>query len=173
MATLKELVNLARLSASAANLQPLNYVLSCNAQKNTEIFPCLGWAGYLPHWPGPAEGERPSAYIVILGNDQISKNIDCDHGIAAQSMLLGAREQGLSGCIIANIQREKLRTALEIPSDYRILLVLALGVPKEEIVIDEVDPTGSIKYWRDEEERHHVPKRRLSDILVLTYDQDA
>lgn len=173
LATLKGLVNLARLSASAANLQPLSYVLSGNAPKNAEIFPCLGWAGYLPHWPGPAEGERPSAYIIILGNDNIAKKIDCDHGIAAQSMLLGAREQGLAGCIIANINRDKLRAVLEIPSDYRILLALALGEPTEEIVIDEIEPTDSIKYWRDENERHHVPKRRLSDILVSTYNQEA
>ncbi len=173
MVTLKGLVNLARLSASAANLQPLNYILSCNAKKNADIFSCLGWAGYLPHWPGPEEGERPSAYIIILGNEKVTNNFECDHGIASQSMLLGAREQGLAGCIIANINRDKLRGILSIPTFYRILLVLAIGAPKEKVVIDEIDPDDSIKYWRDKDERHHVPKRRLSDILITTYDQKA
>lgn len=169
--TLKGLINLARLSASAANLQPLNYILSCDASKNSDIFSCLGWAGYLPHWPGPREGERPSAYIIILGNEKITRNFECDHGIASQSILLGAREQGLAGCIIANIKREKLRTLLNIPDHYKVLLVLAMGVPKEEVIIDEIDLDGSIKYWRDKDERHHVPKRRLSDILIKIYDK--
>ncbi|UCC90096.1 MAG: nitroreductase family protein, partial [Anaerolineales bacterium] len=64
--SLRELVDLARLSPSAANLQPLRYILSCDPQKNALIFPHLGWAGYLKDWPGPEEGERPSAYIIIL-----------------------------------------------------------------------------------------------------------
>ena len=66
--TLEELVELARYSASAANLQPLKYILSCEPAKNARIFSTLAWAGYLRDWPGPAEGERPSAYIVILGD---------------------------------------------------------------------------------------------------------
>ena len=65
---LKGLVNLARLSGSAGNLQPLKYVLSCHAETNDRIFSCLGWAGYLKDWPGPEEGERPSGYIIILGD---------------------------------------------------------------------------------------------------------
>ena len=97
MDTLKALVELGRLSASAANLQPLKYILSCNPEKNAAIFDCLAWAAYLKDWPGPEPGERPAAYIIILGDTTIAKSVGCDHGIAAQSMLLGAREQGLAG----------------------------------------------------------------------------
>ena len=78
--TLRELVNLGRLSASGANLQPLKYILSCQTATNDEIFQCLAWAGYLKDWPGPIKGERPSAYIVILNDQQISRDIGCDHG---------------------------------------------------------------------------------------------
>ncbi len=164
--TLRELVDLARLSASAANLQPLKYILSCEPQKNVLIFPNLGWAGYLKDWPGPCEGERPSAYIIILGDTQISKSFGCDHGIAAQSILLGATEKGLGGCMIGTVQRQKLREALDIPSRYEILLVLALGKPKEQIVIETLDAAGDIKYWRDSDGKHHVPKRELDDIIL-------
>ncbi len=97
--TLEELVNFGRLSASAANLQPLAYVLSCNGKKNDEIFSCLTWAAYLKDWPGPEEGERPAAYIVVLLDTTIAKDPGCDHGIACQSIMLGAREKGLAGCI--------------------------------------------------------------------------
>ena len=163
---LRELVDLARLSASAANLQPLKYILSCEPQKNALIFPHLGWAGYLKDWPGPCEGERPSAYIIILGDTRISQSFGCDHGIAAQSILLGATEKGLGGCMIGTVQRQKLREALDIPSCYEILLVLALGKPKEQVVIDALDAAGDIKYWRDGNGVHHVPKRGLEDIIL-------
>ena len=164
--TLRELVDLARLSASAGNLQPLKYMLSCEPQKNDLIFPHLAWAGYLKDWPGPSQGERPSAYIIILGDTEISRSFGCDYGIAAQSILLGATEKGLGGCIIGTIQRDQLRKALDIPSRYEILLVLALGKPKETVAIETVDSTGDIKYWRDSEGVHHVPKRPLDEIII-------
>jgi nitroreductase len=164
--TLRELVDLARLSASARNRQPLKYVLSCEPVKNALIFPYLGWAGYLKDWPGPSEGERPSAYIIVLGDTDISQSFGCDHGIASQSILLGATEKGLGGCIIASVQTDKLRKALGILPRYEILLVLALGKPRETVVIENVAPTGDIKYWRDSEGIHHVPKRLLIDIII-------
>jgi nitroreductase len=164
--TLRELVDLARLSASAANLQPLKYILSCDPEKNALVFPHLAWAGYLKDWPGPRAGERPAAYIIILGDTEISSSFGCDHGIAAQSILLGATERGLGGCIIGSVQRKLLRKALDIPSRYEILLVLALGKPRETVVIESVGPDGSIEYWRDSEGVHHVPKRLLDEIIV-------
>jgi len=164
--TLRALVDLARLSASAGNRQPLKYILSCSAEMNARIFPHTRWAGYLKDWGGPAEGERPAAYIVILGDTEISKDFGCDHGIAAQSIMLGAVERGLGGCMIGALDRDGLRQALGIPERYEILLVLALGKPRETVVIEDVGPDGDIKYYRDADGVHHVPKRRLEDVIV-------
>ena len=164
--TLRELVDLARLSASAANLQPLRYILSCDPQRNALIFPHLAWARDLKDWPGPSEGERPSAYIIILRDTEVTLAFDCDHGIAAQSILLGATERGLGGCMIGSIKRQRLRQALKIPNRYKILLVLALGKPRETVVIDTVGTADDTKYWRDSKGVHHVPKRPLDDIII-------
>ena len=164
--TLKQLVDLARLSASGGNHQPLKYILSCDPEKNASIFPKLAWAAYLKDWPGPSEGERPSAYIIILGDKNVRESFGCDHGIAAQSILLGATEAGLGVCIIASIRKEGLRQALNISDQYEILLTLALGKPKETVEIEAVGPDGDIKYWRDEEGTHHVPKRSLDEIII-------
>ena len=169
METLKELIDLARHSASAANNQPLKYVLSCEAKTNALIFETLGWAAYLKDWPGPVEGERPAAYIVILMDREISKQPFVDHGIASQNIMLGATEKGLGGCIIATINRDRLRKSLEIDERYEILLVLALGKPKETVKIEYIDSGGDIKYWRDDEAVHHVPKRLLEDIIVKEF----
>jgi len=164
--TLRELVDLARLSASATNRQPLKYYLSCTPEKNVLIFPHLSWAGFLTGWGGPAEGERPAAYILILHDTTISDNPGVDHGIAAQSIMLGATERGLGGCIIGSVRGEEVSRALGLPERYRILLALALGKPREEVVLEEMGPDGDFRYWRDEQGVHHVPKRRLDDIIV-------
>jgi nitroreductase len=163
---LKELVDLARQSASAANRQPLKYILSCQPEMNAQIFPCLAWAGYLKDWGGPQEGEKPSAYIVVLGDKTITQAFGCDHGIAAQSILLGATEKGLGGCMIGSVQKSDLGRELNIPEQYEILLVIALGKPKEQVEIEPVGEDGSIKYWRDAQGIHHVPKRSLEEIIL-------
>lgn len=164
--TLRGLVDLARLSASGANLQPLKFILVNSPDRNAEVYPHLGWAGYLKDWSGPIEGERPTAYIIILGDTEVSNSFGVDWGIAAQSIMLGAAELGLGGCMIGSISRQELRDTLDIPERFKILLVLALGKPKEKVVIDPVGPDGSIKYWRDGDGVHHVPKRSLDELIV-------
>ena len=166
LSTLKELIDLARLSASAANLQPLKYIISNGSVENESIFKTLGWAGYLKDWNGPIEGEKPSAYIVMLNDLSISKKPSLDSGISAQSMLLGAVEKGLGGCMIGNINKVELASVLKLDKNFAIDLVIALGKPKETVVIDEKSLPTDIKYWRDEKEIHHVPKRSLDEIIL-------
>jgi nitroreductase len=164
--TLVGLVELTRLCPSAANRQPLKYLVSWEPEKNAAIFPHLRWAAALADWPGPAEGERPTGYVVILGDTRVARNFFCDHGIVAQSMLLGAVEQGLGGCMIGSIDREGLRRALQIPAHFEILLVLALGRPKETVVLEMDTSPDQVPYWRDADGVHHVPKRPLEELLV-------
>ena len=166
---LRELVDLARHSASGGNLQSLKYILSSDQKTNSLIFKRLAWAAALKDWPGPEEGERPGAYIVILGDTGINKDFFCDHGIACQSMLLGAVEKGLGGCILGSINRDGLRKDLDIEERFQILLVLALGKPRETVKVEYIGPEGDIKYWRDEAGVHHVPKRPLEEIIVKEY----
>ena len=163
---LRELVELARLSSSGANLQPLKYLLSSEPEQNAVIFDTLDWAGYLKEWPGPVAGERPAAYVVMLLDTQIGKTPFWDHGIAAQSILLGAVERGLGGCMFGNVKKDQLREALGLDQRYEILQVIALGKPKEEVRLVPLGEDGDIKYYRDREGVHYVPKRSLDDIIL-------
>ena len=166
MEMLRDLVDLARLSPCGSNLQSLKFFLSNQPELNAKIFEHVAWAGYLKDWPGPVEGERPAAYIIILGDSALSKSFGCDHGIAAQSIMLGAAEKGLGGVIMGSIRRVELAALLHLPPQFEILLTLALGKPKEQVVIEPLGPDGSVKYWRDAQQVHHVPKRALEDIII-------
>jgi len=162
---LKSLVNLARLGGSARNIQPLKYMLVNAPVVNAKIFPHLGWAGYLKDWPGPEEGERPAAYIICLLDTRLSNEAECDLGIATQNILLGAAEKGVGGCRIASFS-PRLKDVFEFEGYLRILMVIALGRPVEKVSLDESEQEGDIKYWRDEDRVHHVPKRLLEEIIV-------
>ena len=164
--TLVELVDLARRSGSAGNVQPLKYRLVCDPETNAKVFPHLGWAGYLKDWPGPGEGERPAAYIVVLGDTQIASSYETDLGIACQSILLGATERGLGGCMIGAGDMKAVGRALDLPDRYEVALVIALGRPKEQVVLETVGDDGDVRYWRDSDGMHHVPKRPLAKIIV-------
>ncbi|HUK99294.1 MAG TPA: nitroreductase family protein, partial [Nitrospirota bacterium] len=142
------------------------YILSCDSTKNSLIFPHLRWAAYLKDWSGPSEGERPAGYIIILGDKRLKQSFNYDHGVAAQSIVLGATEKGLGGCMIGTVQKPELSKALSIPDHFEILLVIGLGKPKETVVIEPVNPSGDIKYWRDDQGVHHVPKRSLGELII-------
>ena len=164
-----ELVELTRYTGSAANLQPLKYIISADSKTNSIIYNNLAWADYLNNWNGPVENERPAGYIVILTDKNIKENADIDIGISAQTILLSASERGLGGCMFASIQRDTLRKFLKIPQNLKISLVIAIGKPLEKVIIEDAKPGESIKYYRDKESVHHVPKRTLKEILFKTY----
>jgi nitroreductase len=167
--TLYNLVDLARLSGSARNGQPWQYMVVTDPQLGDRIFPCLGWAGYLTEWKGPVPGERPAAYILCLLNRHWLKGSEkeawFDLGIASQSLLLGAAKRSILGCRIGNFSKKALEM-LTIPEHLSLELIIALGHPKEQIVIDEMQDEVDVRYWRDGNQLHHVPKRPLSQVLI-------
>lgn len=170
-AVLRDLVDLARTTPSGGNLQPLKYVLSNSAEGNALVYGTLAWAAYLPEWKGPPPHERPTAYIVmlrdlaILGASKIDV-ADIDVGIAAQTILLGAAERGLGGCMFGSVRREELARRLGLPETLSIALVIALGKPVEKVVLDGLAPGGSVRYWREPDGTHHVPKRGLDELVL-------
>jgi len=161
---LKNWIELARFSASGRNMQPLKYATCSEELMNKQIFQHLGWAGYLANWPGPEEGERPVAYIVVLHDKSVANKYFCDDGIAMQSILLGAVEEGFGGCIIGSVNKRKVAKILGLPNNMEILSVIAMGKPAEKSVI-EIAENDNIKYWRDEKGVFHVPKRPLDELI--------
>lgn len=164
-ADLRELVEYVRFTASPANLQPLQFVIVRRPEINAQLFELLKWAAYLRDWPGPPEGERPAAYIVILGNPAVSAHAAWDYGIAMQTLLLGAVEKGYGGCAVASCDKKAIHQLLDIPGNLDIAAVIALGKPVETVVIDDIKD-NDVKYWRDDQHVHHVPKRKVEDLVL-------
>ena len=163
---LNELIDLARLSPSGKNLQPLKFIIVNDEKINAEVFSTLAWAGYLKDWDGPEESERPTAYVVMTVDKNLTMGTPAiDEGIACQSILLGAVERGLGGCIIQSVKKKELAEILSIPESLEVALVIALGKPKEEVQLLPMKD-DDIKYYRDEKGVHYVPKRNLNDIII-------
>ena len=170
LAMLREWIDLARLGGSARNAQVLRYMPIADENLCDRLFPLLGWAGYLRDWPGPVPGERPAAYIVCLLATDLLRGVEseahCDLGIATQNLLLGAAEQGVFGCRIGAFAQEQVHRLLRLEDRFKVLLVVALGYPAETVVLEEIGAQDDFRYWRDDQQVHHVPKLRLADLLV-------
>lgn len=160
------LIDHARFAPSAMNLQPLRYRLVYSREECASLFPHTRWGGYLKDWPGPQPGERPPAYLIMCLPHEAGRMQLVDTGIAAQTILLAAAEQGWGGCMLGSVNKDEVHRIFNLPEALEIVLVIALGIPAEHVVIEPARADGSIEYWRDEQDLHHVPKRELPDLIL-------
>ncbi len=168
-AELTALVDCARLAPSSVNRQPFQYYLACEQAQLDLIQPLTGWARALPEKRLPYPGKRPTAFIVICQNTLWEADTDrfrVDLGAVAQTMLLAATEQGLGGIMIGNFSPEKLSAALSLPAHLAPLLIVAFGKPDETVILKDALPGEDLRYYRDENDVHYVPKRRLEDVVL-------
>jgi len=164
--TLRTLVEVARLAPSAANMQPLEFIVVDDKERCAKVFPCLKWAAYITPGGDPKPGQEPAAYVVTLVNAKIrEKMFEYDVGAAMENMIIAAAAAGLGTCWLLSIDRDRLKSVLAVPDDYRIDSVLALGYPAEDPAVEEYH--DSPKYWKDADGRLHVPKRTLATVLHI------
>ena len=166
---LTELVNVTRYAASSVNVQPFAYYIAWEEDEVKKIQSLTKWARALPNMTLPHPGKCPTGWVVVLHNTNWAPNVQRfrqDVGIVAQTLLLAAAEKGLGGCMIGNYVADEVSKALDLPENLVPVLLIALGKPAEEIVITEVDEGENMNYYRDENDVHYVPKRKLKDIIV-------
>ncbi len=158
-------INAARMAPSGGNLQPLHYLIVTEKELCARLFTTLGWAAYIqPKWI-PQVDERPTAYIVILVTNTTTPYYRYDVGFAAANIIITAEAEGVSSCILCNIQKEKIQSIFKIPETYSVDMVIALGCKAESPVVEERDDI--VKYWRDDHEVLHVPKRKLDSLVHM------
>lgn len=170
---LAEFVDYARLTPSSVNAQPFKYYLAWEKDEVDRIQSLTHWARALPQLTLPHDGMHPTAFIIILQDTRISDNLSRfqkDTGIVAQTMLLAATEKGLGGCMIGNFHAGRVKEALALPEYLAPLLIVAIGEPAEQVVLTEIGDGESTAYYRDENDVHYVPKRKLADVVVTRKD---
>lgn len=163
---LENLVALTSFCASGRNLQPLRYRIVTDPAERDRLFPALAWAGYYKDWNGPAESERPVAYLVQCLDTELCSNCLCDDGLQLEAITLGATAMGISGCIIKAFNKQTVIDALNLPPRYEPRYVLPLGYAAENVQIVNVPDDGDIRYFRYENSTQCVPKRSLADLLI-------
>lgn len=166
---LLELVDCARLVPSSVNAKPFKYFLAWKPVEVDTIQSLTKWAGLLPQMQLPHEGMCPTGFIVIYQDLTVSESLSRyqkDVGIVAQTLLLAAVEKGLGGCMIGNFGAEAVKSAFHLDENLMPMLIVALGKPKEEVVLTEIEDGEDTKYYRDENDVHYVPKRKLEDVII-------
>lgn len=163
---IEEILTAARFASSAANKQPLSYVVVKSPEKVKEVFSYTAWAGYLPTELGrPKEGEEPVLFIGVVENLDINKNCDTDAGLAISNMTLAAWNHGVGSCIIGACNKPKLSELFALSENQQLHTVVAFGYPSHSSYIEDVTD-GDIKYRLDEQHNYVVPKRKLSDVVT-------
>lgn len=165
-ATLRQLVDCARITSSCANRLPVRYITLTDPALRSEFFPHTKWAGALKDWDGPAEGERPTGYILICSVTPPGMFVYYDTAIAAQTMQLHAWTIGVGCCMINTFSRDEARKIFGVPDGVEPMLVLAFGAPKEERRLVDKVPGDDRAYWRDAQGVHYVPKHPLDTVLL-------
>ncbi len=161
---LVDIVDAGRLAPSAANRQPLEFIVVDEENKKKQIFPCLKWAGYIAPDGDPKPCQEPQAYVIVLVNTEIrSKGFERDAGAAIENMILAAWGKGIGSCWIISVDKDRVKTLLDIPAAYKLDSVIAFGYPAETPVVEDTD--DSVRYWKDEKGCLHVPKRKLANIM--------
>ena len=164
--TIDEILLAARLSSSAANKQPLSYIVVSGAEKVAAIFEHTKWAGALPPELGePKEGERPMLFIAVVQNTDINPNCDTDAGVAISNMTLAAWNRGVGSCIIGACNKVKLSEMFGLSEKQKLHTVIAFGYPSHTSSVVDLGEDGNIKYYLDENQDYMVPKRALKDVV--------
>lgn len=170
MELLMEIIDTARLTPSASNAQPLRYALSTSAEVNAQLYSMVGWAPAIDNWNGPAEGERPVAYIVIAADTKSPVPPEMDAGIGALAIQLGLAEKGIGCCIFNHFDAAAVHAAVGLRRYVAVQLVIAIGYPAETAIIEELRKGQPFQYHRDEQGQHYVPKRLLNDIVMSKFE---
>lgn len=164
---LKQLVDLARLTPSSKNRQPLKYLLVTQENDCHQVFKHLRWAWFLKDWNGPERDEQPPAYIVVIVDKDLNEQADIDVGIVSQTILLGATEMGLGGCMIRTVNRYEIQKMFRLAESMEVSLVIAIGYPNQSVILGKVGQDDNTVYYQNEHGDHVVPKRSLEEVIIL------
>jgi nitroreductase len=125
---LRKVLEAARLSPSARNLQPWKFVVVRNKDTITRLGEATGGQSFV--------GEAP---VIICSCATETEGImmcgqyryTLDLSIATAYMILEAYEQGLGTCWLGRFDEKKVKEILGVPDEVRVVAMTTLGYPAE------------------------------------------
>ncbi len=163
---LEEILQAARLASSAANRQPLSYIVVQDREKVEQVFAHTRWAGALPPEVGqPREGEKPVLFIGVVENLDINQDCDTDAGLAISNMTLAAWNHGVGSCMIGACNKVALSELFGLTDRQKLHTVVAFGYPSHVSHLVDMEDPDAFKYYLDEKKDYVVPKRKLEDVV--------
>lgn len=164
---LKEILDLARITSSAKNMQPIKYILVTQEEAVHKLAQTATWASHLKNWD-QSEDERPSAFILMLNDQMIDGFPMFDAGASFTAISLAAKAKGLATCPMASIDKELCKKLFVIPDCYDVMIGIAIGIGTENIKLIDTESFDT-NYYREDDDTHVVPKRTLSSIIAGEY----
>ena len=164
---LEEIIDTARISSSAKNMQPLKYLIVTNEKQVNILSTTSKWATHLTAW-NQSKSEQPSAYIIMLNDSSIDGYSMIDAGICLQTIMLAARSKGYASCALASIDKDICKIEFNLNDTLEPMLGIAIGVEDEIIHLVDVK-NDDINYYRNKKDEHCVPKRALDDVLIGSF----
>ena len=160
---LEKCVDAARSSSSARNAQPLEYIIIDSKEILEKLIPLINFGGEITQNKKAKKGFEPTALIIIIVKKQAEEYAKYDVGIAAQNISLVAYENNIGCCMMGSIDNKAIQKILNIPDNYTVDLVISMGHPAEQPILEETDKEP--EYFRDEKGILHIPKRKLKHVL--------
>jgi nitroreductase len=121
---LEKILEAGRLAPSARNTEPWHFVVVTDKEKR-KILSKGTYAKFLTQSP---------VVIVALGDKEASADwYAVDVSLAVENMVLTAQAEGLGTCCVGSFDEPEVHQLVKAPSNFEVLLLLAVGYPKEKL----------------------------------------
>ncbi len=164
---LEEIINLARITSSAKNMQPLKYIIVTEKKLVSRLSSTSKWAAHLTSW-NQSKSEQPSAFIILVNDTTIDGISMVDAGISLQTIMLAARSKGYASCTLASIDKDICKNEFNLDDSLQPMLGIAIGIEDEIINLVDIKDADT-NYYRNKKDEHCVPKRTLDEIILGSY----
>ena len=124
---LAKVMEAARLAPSAGNVQPWHFIIVREEEKRVRIAKGCRYGKFLDESP---------VVIIACGDKRASPHwYAVETAIALEHVVMASTALGLGTCWIGMFKEEEIREILNLPENFEIVALMALGYPREKVDI--------------------------------------
>lgn len=154
-----KMIDAGRYAPTGANRQPVRFAVITSPEKAAEMFEHTGWLTGTP-----VEGERPTAYIIIMCDTTAGGGAEASAACAATTVMLAAHALGYGSCWCGCHGKEEVVSLLGLPENIEPRITISLGRYAEEFVVH--DPSPELKVAMQDDGKIHLGKLGREDVTL-------